>query len=80
VWERVKKDQDLGTQTRIIPVSFELSKGFTSTLPQQQRSLQFKRHFRNVMSEWEFRTEADNLAGDISQLLKKFDEISNPVC
>jgi hypothetical protein len=76
VWKRVKEDQALGTQTRIIPVSFELSKGFTSSLPEQQRSLQFKRHFRNLMLEQEFRLEADGLAGDISGLLTKLDGLN----
>jgi hypothetical protein len=77
-WSRVKGDEALGNQTRIIPVSFELSKGFTATLPAQQRSLQFTRHFRSVMSDVEFRTEADGLAADISRLLKKLDELELP--
>jgi hypothetical protein len=74
VWNRLAVDQTLGTQTRIIPVSFEYSKGFISTLPEQQRSLQFRRHFRMVMTDAEFKTEVDALAEDISRLLKRLDE------
>jgi hypothetical protein len=73
VWNRLAVDEALGTQTRIIPVAFEFSEGFMSTLPEQQRSLQFRRYFRTVMSDVDFRTEADALAGDISRLLIKID-------
>jgi hypothetical protein len=75
VWKRVKQDRSLGNQTRIIPVSFEISDGFISSLPEQQKSLQFRRHFRNQMSDQEFRHEVDGLSEDISKLLKKLDAL-----
>jgi hypothetical protein len=75
VWNRVKNDQSLGTQTRIIPVSYLLDKGLTATLPAEVRSLQFNRRFRSVMSDVEFQKEADGLASDVANRLKALDKL-----
>jgi hypothetical protein len=75
VWKRVKEDRALGNQTRIIPVSFSLDKGAIATLPEQVRSLQFRRRFHSVMPDGELLRQADGLADDVVRILILLDRI-----
>jgi TIR domain len=76
VWSRVKEDAGLGTLSRILPVTFELPREERHKLPDRIKSLQYKRHFRGIMSQKEFELEADGLAEDVKDILRKIDQLA----
>jgi hypothetical protein len=75
VWRRVREDRSLGNQTRIIPVSYFMERGATADLPEEVRSLQFRRRFQGLMSNTELLKQADGLADDVAKLLSKLDQL-----
>jgi hypothetical protein len=80
VWKTVTESQTSGHKHHIIPVSYLLDKGAITTLPQQIRSLKFKRFFQSttIMADAGFEREADGLAQDIVQILTALDANDRP--